>query len=137
MSDDDKYGYRIDPSGLNNCDRKSGPPPEEWGTVDLTKPQQLDVTASFAPDDVDGAIQCLRNDVAAGAGAEQLLAFLEMVRRKRQEAGLKPVQPPPARQDDYSARAADARQRLFENETGPYWLELMMAAPLPKKGNDE
>ena len=68
-------------------------------------------------------------------------AFAEMVRRKRQEAGLKPVQPetpPPARApDDHSTRAADAKQRLFENETGAYWLELMMAAPLPKKGNDE
>lgn len=118
MSDDDKYGYRIDPSGLNNCDRKSGPPPEEWGTVDLTKPRQLDVTAN-----------------------QQAEAFAEMVRRKRQEAGLKPVQPetpPPARApDDHSTRAADAKQRLFENETGAYWLELMMAAPLPKKGNDE
>lgn len=156
MSDDDKYGYRIDPSGLNNCDRKSGPPPEEWdeGAVDLTKPQQLDVTANFAPDPRHphlgpGALESLARfghehvpdeDVLA-AQKHQAEAFSRLVRRKREEAGLRPIyhaEPPPARPpDDYSTRAADAKQRLFENETGAYWLELMMAAPLPKKGNDE
>lgn len=139
-------------SDPNNCDRKSGPPPEEWNesTIDLTKPQQLDVTANFAPDPRHpGALEILARfghehvpdeDVLA-AQKQQAEAFAEMVRRKRQEAGLKPVQPetpPPARApDDHSTRAADAKQRLFENETGAYWLELMMAAPLPKKGNDE
>lgn len=136
---DDEYGYRIDPSGLNNCDRKSGPGPEAWedsdvagalkdlrDTVDLTQPCQMEVTA------VNGYA------LDPEAQKQQMDAFIEMVRRKRQNAGLKPVQPKPTPSpDDYSARAADAKRRLFENETGAYWLDLMMAAPLPKKGNDE
>lgn len=140
MSDDDKeYGYRIDPSGLNNCDRESGPGPEAWwddsvadalkdlrDSVDLTRPVTLDILACFGPD-------------KDAAQKQQMDAFLEMVRRKRQEAGLKPVQPQPATPwpDVYSSRVAEARRRLIENETGAYWLDLMMAAPLPKKGNDE